>query len=67
MGGGYFIFQKFYKLRVLPRIYCAGNMNLGGIDFKDAESLIKILVEKIEKQGFSFSVETEMGTNPYFK
>lgn len=62
LGGYYFIFQKFYESRVWPRTYAAQNLELSGMNFQQAESLLKMLMEKMEKQGFSFSVTTELGT-----
>lgn len=57
----YFVFQKFYESKVFPRTYCAQAIKLSGMNFEETEFLIKSLTERMEKQGFSFSVETELG------
>ncbi|MBU4370050.1 VanW family protein [Patescibacteria group bacterium] len=61
IGGFFFLFQEIYALAIYPRVYCADNLRLTGLKFNEAKSLIEILVEKIEKQGFSFSAQTEFG------
>jgi len=61
IGGSFFLFQEIYSLAIYPRVYCADNLRLTGLKFNETKSLIEILVKKIEKQGFSFSVKTELG------
>jgi len=57
----FFLFQEIYTLAIYPRVYCADNLRLTGLKFNEAKALVEILVEKIEKQGFSFSAQTELG------
>lgn len=61
IGGYFFLFQEIYALAIYPRVYCADNLRLTGLKFNEAKVLMEILVEKIEKQGFSFSAQTELG------
>lgn len=61
ISGAFFLFQKIYALSVYPRVYCANNLKLTGLEVKEVKALMDILVEKIKKQGFSFSAQTEMG------
>ena len=61
IGGAFFLFQENYALSVYPRVYCANNLKLTGLEVKEVKALMDILVKKIEKQGFSFSAQTEMG------
>ena len=58
IGGYFFLFQEIYALAIYPRVYCADNLRLTGLKFNEAKALMEILVEKIEKQGFSFSAQT---------
>jgi len=61
ISGAFFLFQKIYALSVYPRVYCANNLKLTGLEVKEVKALMDILVKKIKKQGFSFSAQTEMG------
>jgi len=61
IGGYFFLFQEIYSLAIYPRVYCADNLRLTGLKYNEAQALIEILVEKIEKEGFSFSAQTELG------
>ena len=61
IGGAFFLFQENYALSVYPRVYCANNLKLTGLEVKEVKALMDILVKKIKKQGFSFSAQTEMG------
>ena len=60
-GGYFFLFQEIYTLAIYPRIYYANDLKLTGLKFNEVKALTEILVEKIEKQGFSFSAQTELG------
>jgi len=61
LGGYCFIFQRFYENKALPRTYCGRDIRLAGMNSEEVGSLLKMLVGKIEKQGLSFSAETEKG------
>ncbi len=59
IGISFFIFQKIYALAIYPRVYCCHGLNLGGVSLEQAETLLKVFVEKIEIEGFSFRVRTD--------
>ncbi|MBL7141585.1 VanW family protein [Patescibacteria group bacterium] len=61
IGGYFFVFQKIYALTVYPRVYCCDGLSLSGLKPKETGSLIKILVKKIERQGFPFYAQTDLG------
>ncbi len=61
IGGYFFLFQETYSLTIYPRVYYADNLKLTGLKINEAKSLMEILVREIEKQGFSFSAQTELG------
>jgi len=57
----YFLFfQGIYQERIYPHVYF-NNLNVGGLKKEEARIFLNLAVKKIEKQGLSFSAETEIG------
>ncbi len=59
--GFLFAFRKFYEKEIYSRIYVGENIAIGGLKVEEAEFLIRLLIKKIEKQGFVFKAKTELG------
>ncbi len=61
IGGYFFAWQKIYASSFYPRVYCSSELKLEGLSWEEGESLLKILVKKMQKQGFFFKASTDLG------
>jgi len=61
IGSYFLIFQKIYSSEIYPRVYCCGDFRLSGLKYNEAENLLKISIEKAEKDGFVFKSRTDLG------
>ena len=54
------IFQEIYGESIYPNVYCQ-NLNIGGLRAEEAKVFLNIVTERIERKGFSFSAQTDLG------
>lgn len=61
IAGYFLVFNTIYASVIYPGIYCCNDFSLGGLDQKQARTLLEIFIEGVDAYGYTFYAKTDLG------